>query len=164
MSYERRALVVCCRIHSLILWQLSVNWIRMGHYLVALTLSNNTMFTSSFMITDQLFFSVSRDAEIIWFVLNAELDAQTVIFRRRKSLIQNLGTDCWYWCDSRVHDGNIEFQKRDKGSWSLFTVIRYTVTCTWLQIECVWPWHPPPFVSESRNNMVPKATHMFTHW
>lgn len=23
---------------------------------------------------------------------------------------------------------------------------------------------PPPFVSESRNNMVPKATHMFTHW
>lgn len=90
------------------------------------------------------FFSVSRDAEIIWFVLNAELDAQTVIFRRRKSLIQNLGTDCWYWCDSRVHDGNIEFQKRDKGSWSLFTVIRYTVTCTWLQIECVWPWHPPP--------------------
>lgn len=56
MSYERRALVVCCRIHSLILWQLSVNWIWMGHYLVALTLSNNTMFTSSFMITDQLFF------------------------------------------------------------------------------------------------------------
>lgn len=38
--------------------------------------------------------SNSRDAEIIWFVLNAELDAQTVIFRRRKSLIQNLGTDC----------------------------------------------------------------------
>lgn len=94
--------------------------------------------------------SNSRDAEIIWFVLNAELDAQTVIFRRRKSLIQNLGTDCWYWCDSRVHDGNIEFQKRDKGSWSPFTVIRYTVSCIpgyrSSVYHGVWPWPPPPFV------------------
>lgn len=29
---------------------------------------------------------------------------------------------------------------------------------------CMTMTPPPPFVSESTNNMVPKATHMFTHW
>lgn len=99
--------------------------------------------------------SNSRDAEIIWFVLNAELDAQTVIFRRRKSLIQNLWTDCWYWCDSRVHDGNIEFHDPFN-----------TVTCIPVTgyRSSVYDHDPPPFVLETRNNMVPKATHIFMHW
>lgn len=48
----------------------------------------HTMFTSFLWSQISCFFgcsqSNSRDAEIIWFVLNAELDAQTDIFRRRK--------------------------------------------------------------------------------